>query len=458
MTQWDGDLLGYSDIGDAFTNLVKSIDGATVISIEAGFGRGKTFFRRAWSNQLRQSGEVVVEVDLQQSDHSGDPVVTLLGAMVESLPNDDKNKAKQAFDSAKKLAFLGAKTVTKTVLRAGADELIDELTNSAIDKLGNFDELDDFLKNFGDGMSKVAGEFISTQMAAERVRKKELPEQLKLLQSALCENSKADKVVVIIDELDRCHPDYAIAVLEALKIIFGQENFVFCLMINAEYLERLAQHRFGASDEDEKYLDKFVDIRLALKPKEEDIKTAVFELAKELPLAIPFGEDKEFSVERAAELAGELAVYSKFSIRKVKRILLKVEMALRCYADRPLDLALLVFLAYQRELRKPLSSDFLARSMLTPEEGEGHMAQLENDERASFDGNNTIAAQLMRKGIEMMGREIANLPIERYRVPDVSKNYYDWAKVYKFLAPHYIPTHQEALDVVAKLVVEVKSE
>lgn len=43
---WKDDKLGYSEIGHAFTNLIQSLDTEKVISIEAGFGRGKTFFRR----------------------------------------------------------------------------------------------------------------------------------------------------------------------------------------------------------------------------------------------------------------------------------------------------------------------------------------------------------------------------------------------------------------------------
>ena len=65
---WENDRLGYEEIGNAFTNLVQSIDTEKVISIEAGFCRGKTFFRKSWAKQLKSKGEVVVEVDVQQSD------------------------------------------------------------------------------------------------------------------------------------------------------------------------------------------------------------------------------------------------------------------------------------------------------------------------------------------------------------------------------------------------------
>ncbi len=77
---WENDLLDYKSVGQTFGNLIASIDEAKVISIEAGFGRGKTFFRKAWAEDLRRRGEVVIEIDAQQSDHSGDPVISFRGA------------------------------------------------------------------------------------------------------------------------------------------------------------------------------------------------------------------------------------------------------------------------------------------------------------------------------------------------------------------------------------------
>ncbi len=451
MPHWEQDRLGYRAIGETFTNLIKSIDSAKVISIEAGFGRGKTFFRKAWSEHLRKSGEIVIEIDVQQSDHSGDPVVTLLGALVDAMPREDEDKGKKAFNLAKKFGAIGARTIAKAVLKSGADELIDAVTGTTIDKLDDFDALDKTINELGDGMSKVAGQFIAAQMAAEKVRTKEFPQQIEALHTALLQGSGSNRVIIVIDELDRCHPDYAIAFLEAMKLVFNQSRFVFCLMVNADYLEKLAQHRFGVSTNDEKYLDKFVDIRLGLGPQEDNFKNAVFELASELPLSIPYGESELFSVEHAAKLAGELAVERKLSMRKVKRILLKVEIALRCYADRPLDAPLLVFLAFKDEASGNIPAVFLPRSLLTPEKGEEMMAQ---EAEQSVEGPNT-AAREMKKFIRESAPEFLELPRDRYQLPH-DGNYYDWVLVFEFLAPHYVPNHRDALNAVAAVLAPSK--
>lgn len=452
---WENDRLGYREIGHAFTNLVQSIDTEKVISIEAGFGRGKTFFREAWAKQLKDAGEVVVEVDVQQSDHSGDPVITLLGALVDALPNGENGKRTKALESAKKVGAISARALTRAMLKSGADELIEVITDSASDQLQDFETLDHLITGVGSEMSKVAGQLIASQMAAEKVRQTELPEQLEALRAALVEGVDSDRVVVIIDELDRCHPEYAISFLEATKLIFGQSGFVFCLMVNADYLENLARHRFGAPKEDEKYLDKFVDIRLKLDPPPEVFKTAVYELACDLPLKIPYGENEAFSVEAAATLASLLAVECGLSMRKTKRILLKVEVAMRCYADRPLDAPLLVFMAFRDESPSNVHQEHLPRSFLTPEEGEKQSAEPKLNDMARFEDEEK-RDQRKNSEVQEKAPELLDLPADRYDNPQGQK-YKLWAWAFRALAPHYIPSHRDVLDGVASVLVSKDS-
>ncbi len=452
------DLLGFEAIGHTYTNLIQSLDTAKVISIEAGFGRGKTFFRKAWAEHLRQLGEVVVEIDVQQSDHSGDPVITFLGALVEALPREEKGKGEIAVQSAKKLGAIGARSVAKILLRSGADEVIELMTDKAIDELEDFNALDGIIKDLGEGLSKAAGQMIASQMAAEQVRRKEMPEQLSVLQTALTKDKGNNRVVILIDELDRCHPDYALAVLEAMKLVFCQPGFVFCLMVNADYLERLAQHRFGGANKDEKYMDKFVDIRLRLNPAKDVFKNAVIQLARELPLVEPFGEDNAFSVDSAAELAAVLATSSTMSMRKVERILYKVEMALRCYSNQPLDAPLLVFLAFNEASDEPLNTHFLPRAELTPEEGARMKDAIaeKGRRRSTHLRVSDLDGDYDRKILENMP-ELSKLPRERYRLPD-NRDYKLWALVYHYLAPHYIPMHEDVLNAVAQILVDPDSD
>ena len=455
---WKNDRLGYQDIGKSFSNLLRSLEGSRVISIEAGFGRGKTFFRECWAKQLRAEGEVVVEVDVLHSDHTGDPVVTLLAALVKAMPQDGAAKKQSIVDTAKRIGAIGARAGVKAILKSGADEIIDALSDGAIDKLEDFDALDGLITDVGDEMSKLAGQLIASQMAAEKVRTEEMPQQLAALRDALVGGETGKQVIVIVDELDRCHPDYAIAFLEAMKLTFEKSGFLFCLMANPDYLERLAAHRFGGSDEEEPYLDKFVDIRLRLAPKGDALRLAAEELALQLPMGVPYGDHEEFSLERAARLAGELAVETGYSMRKLKRILLKVGLALRCHSGRPLDVPLLVFLAFREQAGEDsVPQRFLRRSYLTPEIGGRHLREVIEIQRESWRGDQGTKreqskAASMQSEINEHCPELLSLPAASYESAS------DWRRIFVDLAPHYLPEHEDVLNAVAEVMVPERAQ
>ena len=432
-------------------NLISTIEGGRVISIEAGFGQGKTFFRDSWAQQLREGGEVVVELDVLHSDHSGDPIVTLLGALVRAVPTQEETRRERAFRSASRIASLGAKAATRAALRAGAEELIEAATDAAVDQVEDYDGLSKIVEGVGDGMSKFARHLISSQLASEKVRTVELPRQLRALQSALNEGSGNNRVVVIVDELDRCHPEYALSFLEAMKVVFAESGFVFCLMVNSKYLEGIARHKFGIPSDEEPYIEKFIDLRLSLRPDISLVEQGSKALALDLPLQIPFGSSKEFSVERAAELFGSLAVSSAFSMRKLKRIILKLEVALRCYPDRPLDLPLLVVLAFEAEGHRG-APRALPRASLTPEEGEAKLASLDSRESV-FDSEGMQLEYRLNKEVSDRYAELLAVVRDHYVHPSGSK-YKDWALIFDKLAPHYLPDHRKVLEAVAAIVAD----
>ncbi|MCE8509375.1 NTPase [Ruegeria pomeroyi] len=444
---WHDDLLGYRGIGQTFGNLVTSITGSRVLSIEAGFGRGKTFFRQAWAEELRQQGEVVVEIDAQLSDHSGDPVVTFVGALLDAIPKQDKTVRDRAFEKGKKIAGLAGKAALGFVARSAANDVLEELTETARDQVEGIEVLETAVTEMGTGLSKLAGRLIEAQLAAEQVRQKELPEQLSALRDALTKETGAQRVVILIDELDRCHPDYAIALLEAMKLVFAHDGFVFCLMINADYLEKLAAHRFGATGEGERYLDKFIDIRLRLPDTPQMRAAAARELARDLPLKTPYGDDPAFAVDAAADLAARIVEERDLSMRQIKRVLLKVELALRCYAGHPVDCPLMVFLAFDQALvadaRRPLDpGHFLGRANLRPETESRVHGRDQFDDLKFMRG--TARGLIQDHGWQILLR----LPNERYRLPQNGNNYNDEAKVCIFLARHYLSDHQGMLDAV----------
>lgn len=448
LTPWEADRLGFARIGQSFTHLVQSITDSKVITIEAGFGHGKTFFRKAWAQELRAAGEVVIEIDAQQSDHSGEPVVTFLGALLAEKGPGGKTVMATLKEKGLNLAGIAGRGIARAVLRNGAEEIIEAIGDFAAPHVEGQKAFKESLEEIEAGLSTYAGQLIATQLATERARQTELPAQIRAIRDALTVGKAARRVVVLIDELDRCRPDYAIALLEAMKLVFNEEGFVFVLLVNADYLNHIADHRYGTGKTGESYLEKFVDFRLKLRAPPEALAEATRELVAKIELAIPFGKDPAFSVEAAAELAAEIAPQSGLSIRQIKQVVERVDLVARCYRKRPIDLPLLVFMAFRDAAGKPLSGKMFSRAGFSPGEAERHLHNMARDKAGSY------AAEIIRE-LRERTPELLTLVADLNFFDHPMAAYGDRLKhLFQDYAPHYIPEHQAMLDAVHQLMAD----
>ncbi|MDE4133439.1 P-loop NTPase fold protein [Phaeobacter sp. QD34_3] len=452
---WEGDRLGYSEVGDTFTTLIKSISDTKVISIEAGYGQGKTFFRERWAKQLKAEGEVVIEIDAHMSDHSGDPVLTFIGALIAALPESANPKRDKAIENGKKIVGVLGKTLAGVAAKQGMGALVDVVSGEASEALEGYEDLQGAVEKFGVGISKAAGALIAAQVTAERVRNVELKEQMEALRKALTEGNPNPRVVVLVDELDRCHPDYTIAFLEAMKLVFSHEGFVFCLFVDDAYLNGLAEHRFGKREAGERYLDKFVNIRLKLPQTEKALSNAAEDVFNTLPEGTPFGEGEEFTIARAARLAGEMAPLSGLTMRQIERVKLRVELAIRCYKNLPLDYALLVWLAFRDAVRDAVGAplfdmkifeDALPRSRLTRERAETLMSRLFK----SSGGEHEYSAAL--KFVRSNCPELLNVPPSK--PTDRRIQHEDSLVVLDGHGPNYMLNHEAVLNALHKYEID----
>ncbi len=83
------------------------------------------------------------------------------------------------------------------------------------------------------------------------------------------------RLVVFIDDLDRCTPEKAIDILEALKLFLNVEHCVFILGADKEVIEKYLEKKYVNMDLNWKksYLDKIIDIPFFIPPlREETIK------------------------------------------------------------------------------------------------------------------------------------------------------------------------------------------
>lgn len=88
--------------------------------------------------------------------------------------------------------------------------------------------------------------------------------------SKISDESKS-KIVIIIDDLDRCFPEKAVSLLESMKLVFAQKGFVFVIGVARSIIEGYLTHRYqreyGITDiAGQAYLDKMVQLPFHIPP------------------------------------------------------------------------------------------------------------------------------------------------------------------------------------------------
>ena len=75
---------------------------------------------------------------------------------------------------------------------------------------------------------------------------------------------EAEKLVVFIDELDRCKPSFAIEMLERIKHYFDDERIIFVVSLNKEQLIHTISNYYGSEFDSTRYLNRFFDVSINL--------------------------------------------------------------------------------------------------------------------------------------------------------------------------------------------------
>lgn len=75
----------------------------------------------------------------------------------------------------------------------------------------------------------------------------------------------------MIDELDRCRPNFAIETLEIIKHYFNRKNVIFLIALDIEQLSHSVSTLYGQNMDSEGYLRRFFDLTLNL-PKHDGLE------------------------------------------------------------------------------------------------------------------------------------------------------------------------------------------
>jgi len=264
---WEKDKLGRRDDAEFLIKfLLNRVDErgemgrpkSYVLNIDAQWGDGKTFFLKGLEAQLSEDGYPVAYVNAWADDHAEDPMIAVVSAIdgaISPLLSSNK-KLRTDWGKVRKSASNIARSVGKGLAKQGAKLLIGASVELVEQEIA---EIKDEVSDATETLASATGDAIDG-FFEERDEIRTFRETLTSILVALSgRKSQKLPLFVLIDELDRCRPPYAIAMLERVKHLFDIDDVVFVIATDSEQLQHAIRSVYGSEFASERYLSRFFD-------------------------------------------------------------------------------------------------------------------------------------------------------------------------------------------------------
>ncbi|GBC60414.1 hypothetical protein DENIS_1366 [Desulfonema ishimotonii] len=201
------------------------------------------------------------------------------------------------------------------------------------------------------------------------------------------------KIVVLIDDMDRCLPDHVVKLLETIKLVLSQPHFLFILGISRTVIEGYLEHRYrqeyGLTEfRGSQYLDKIIQLPFFLPPHSERIK----EFAKKLLKY--FEEEKDYeNIQVIADIIGPACYYNpREVVRFINKLIISSEIN-----QRKTPIGYFAITLSLQQLWKKFFWDLLRFPELCPQIAQWKEAELSEYVR-SFSERENLSSEEKAKG------------------------------------------------------------
>lgn len=303
----EDDILGRTRIGKTLSEILDRTEDPLVVALDGQWGTGKSHFLKRWVGAHRgQNGgkALTLYFDAFSHDYLSDPLAALVGVLSERMPAAEKPKMKRiqevAFKFVKPLSRVGLALAT-----AGVSEIVGDVADAGIEALkGQADKaIDSFWEREG-GRRRAMDEFHSALVSL----------------TTPSGESEIVPLVFVVDELDRCRPDFALDLMETIKHFFAVPHVHFVFGVNLEALQNSVRARYGSGINASQYLGKFISFTMEL-PEDigDPVKTpAIFKFARH------YAQTIQLPNQLMTALIRQIAILDRtndISIRDVEKIL-----------------------------------------------------------------------------------------------------------------------------------------
>ena len=310
----EDDKLGRKQFAKNIMNVIEHWDenkhenDSLVFSVDASWGAGKSMFMHMWKNMLLKDNEynnknyVVAFYNAWENDDSENSFIPLLYALKGMKGQSGKDEIEKKITTFLKSfgVALFQDAINKYVgeetskIIGHATEGIKEVTDA--DTKSFFDKYDSYIKMKSDFKEAL---------------KKLIPED--------------GKLIIFIDELDRCRPTFAVDTLEVVKHFFDIKDIVFIFAVDLDQLSHSIATMYGVGMDSVGYLRRFFDFNINIPSWEiEKYIAAIFK-----GNVIETVDSPEF-IDRASKICSKL----NLSLRDIDKIMLNFNVFILYYQDK----------------------------------------------------------------------------------------------------------------------------
>lgn len=272
MNHYLNDTIGRNDDLFYFVRILSRLSSGSAVALNAAWGSGKTFFVKQAKMLIdihNPNSDIATEClnqeeiasikdvynkhnfgtekydmpkmatvyyDAWKYDDTEDPLLSLLYCIMnrfgESVPED-------------KVA----------VIKKFAKQSISIFSSAVRYVTGiNVQEILETIKNFAEACEDTVKEQKSNESLEKRINS--------FLNDVVLDDE--EKLIIFIDELDRCNPQYAVKLLERVKHYFNHPKVVFVISYNKAELQHSIKTLYGSEFSADKYLERFFDYEFGL--------------------------------------------------------------------------------------------------------------------------------------------------------------------------------------------------
>lgn len=307
----DLDIFQRKTLGESLANLLESTEENLIIGVDSQWGEGKSTFAKMLSAHLQETRKTpTIYFDAFENDHQRDPFLAIATEVIDLI----KSHSPELRSEFKSSAIRASKAIARGALRIGIKTLTaGALDDSIIEELGTSDDI-------GSEISQGLDQILIERLDEAKSDKNALENFKFTLEKHISQIGNSKPVVFIIDELDRCRPDFSLELIEQIKHLFTVKNLKFILITNKKQTHAIIKKRYGTEIDAHVYLQKFIDLWISLPRVETQYASHTSTYLKHLINEIATPEEK-ISNDTTIEILKEIFIANRTSFRGIQKTL-----------------------------------------------------------------------------------------------------------------------------------------